>query len=279
MEGFPILKSRLIALDIDGTILDKPSGLDVPVEVRDAVKEARESGVRVCISSSRPCFFVQDALDGLGEVDALIGCSGASIAITNGSSVDEAGSIKYQFNDNLSMEIIQTCIEVSKEWNTHASFGGREKILARKIGDVEPKFSLDPLFSFMNDDELLSALSGEPVSCAYFFTKEGLPDEALEKVRGITDATVHSSGNGSFTITNKGTDKGSGLLYLAKHWGIPIEATLAVGNDENDIPMITAAGVGVAVGNASPETLAAADWIAPDVWEAGAAVAIRRFAL
>ena len=273
------MKSKLITLDIDGTILDKPSGLNVPVEVRDAVKEARERGVRVCLSSSRPCYFMQDALEGLGEVDALVGCSGASIVITNETSVDDAGALRYQYIDTLSDLIVRTCIDVSKEWDTHVSFSGREKILARKMGELEPKLAENPMFSFMGINELVDVLRDEQLTCAYLFSKDDVPDESITKASGFENATVQSSGHGSFTITNKGTDKGSGLLYLATLWGIPIEATLAVGNDENDIPMIKAAGVGVAVGNASPETLAAADWIAPDVWQAGAAVAIRRFSL
>ena len=274
------MKSRLITLDIDGTILDKPSGLGVLPQVREAVKEARESEIHVCLSSSRPCYFMQDALDGLEEVDALVGCSGASIVLTGDTSDEDAGgSLSYQFTDTLSPEIIQACFDVSTKLDLHTSFSGMKKMLARKIGEIEPRLASDPLFSFMDDSELFSVLLQEPITCAYLFANPGIPDEAITKAPGLENATVQSSGHGSFTITNRGTDKGSGLLYLASYWNIPIEATLAVGNDENDIPMINAAGIGVAVGNASPETLAAADWIAPDVWEAGAAEAIRRFAL
>jgi hydroxymethylpyrimidine pyrophosphatase-like HAD family hydrolase len=57
--------------------------------------------------------------------------------------------------------------------------------------------------------------------------------------------------------------KWSGIRRLAAGWGIADEEICAVGDDVNDIPMIRAAGLGVAMGNAVPEVLAAADRIAP----------------
>ena len=54
---------------------------------------------------------------------------------------------------------------------------------------------------------------------------------------------------------------------------------MAVGDQDNDVPMITWAGVGVAMGNSSPAAKAAADWVAPPLAEDGAAAAIERFVL
>ena len=275
------MKAKLIALDIDGTILDKPSGFGVPAAVRDAAQEARLGGARVCLCSSRPWFFMKDATDGLGRVDALIGCSGASIAIDRetSASADAIPAFEPVFNDILPESIVNACAVLAAKLDIYASFGGREKILARIIDGAGQKLIDDPNFSFMKDSELLSALRSEPVSCVYLFTKPGMPNEAITNAPGLEHTSIHKSSENSFTITSKGVDKGSGLLFLASYWGIPQELTLAVGNDENDVPVLKAAGVGVAVGNASPETLAAADWVAPDVWNAGAAEAIRRFAL
>jgi hydroxymethylpyrimidine pyrophosphatase-like HAD family hydrolase len=298
-----IMKTRLIALDIDGTILDKPTGLDVPEEVSDAVEEARAGGARVCLCSSRPCFFMGDATDGLTGVDALIGCSGAEVQVARfdpettekaGLSASDSCAADYKvagavvpahrgfeplYNDKLSLPLAYVCIDFARKWNVYTSFGGKEKILARLVGPLSPELAADPLFAFMKEDELISLLKEQPVSCAFIFMEEDIPEEAISSLLELKDATVHRSSESSLIITNKGTDKGTGVLRLAELWNIPREAILAVGNDENDIPMLEAAGVGVAVANASPETLAAADWIAPDVWNAGAAAAIRRFAL
>ena len=66
---------------------------------------------------------------------------------------------------------------------------------------------------------------------------------------------------------------------LAAHLGVPQEATLAIGDQENDLSMLAWAGLGLAMGNAAPVVLAAADAIVPSVQEAGVAWAIRRYVL
>ena len=64
-------------------------------------------------------------------------------------------------------------------------------------------------------------------------------------------------------IAPAGVSKWSGVKRLAESWGIEEASICAVGDDVNDIPMIRAAGLGVAMGNALPEVKAAADRIAP----------------
>ena len=60
-----------------------------------------------------------------------------------------------------------------------------------------------------------------------------------------------------------GVTKWSAIRRLATEWGIADAEIFVVGDDVNDIPMIRAAGLGVAMGNALPEVKAAADRIAP----------------
>jgi HAD superfamily hydrolase (TIGR01484 family) len=76
-----------------------------------------------------------------------------------------------------------------------------------------------------------------------------------------------------------GLNKAVGLGWLAEHLGVPRAAVLAVGDNDNDAPMLAWAGLGVAMGQASPEARAAADWIAPTVEADGAAVALEKFVL
>jgi len=76
-----------------------------------------------------------------------------------------------------------------------------------------------------------------------------------------------------------GADKGSALAWLAQHFGVQQENVLAAGDQENDLTMIQWAGVGVAMGNATPSVKKIADWIAPPVTEDGAATLLERFVL
>jgi hydroxymethylpyrimidine pyrophosphatase-like HAD family hydrolase len=60
-------------------------------------------------------------------------------------------------------------------------------------------------------------------------------------------------------IAPVGVTKWTGILALAKEWGIRAAEIVAVGDDVNDLPMIREAGLGIAMGNARPEVQAEAD--------------------
>jgi len=76
-----------------------------------------------------------------------------------------------------------------------------------------------------------------------------------------------------------GVSKARGMAWVAERLGVSREETMAIGDGDNDVEMVGWAGLGVAMGNATPDVKAAADWIAPSVDEDGAAVALRRFVL
>ena len=90
---------------------------------------------------------------------------------------------------------------------------------------------------------------------------------------------VTSSMEQMVEIAPKGADKGSALAFLASHYKIPLPETIGCGDNFNDLPLIRAAGLGVAVGNAVPELKAAAGFVTKTCDEDGVAYAIRKFAL
>ena len=79
--------------------------------------------------------------------------------------------------------------------------------------------------------------------------------------------------------TGPSISKGEALARLAAHMGVAQSETMAVGDQDNDVSMIAWAGLGVAMGNASPAAKAAADVIAPALQADGAAWAIERYVL
>jgi len=262
-------KARLIALDIDGTLIDRQKGVPVHKKVREAIREAREAGVKVCLSSARPCYFMQDATDGLDGVDALIGCSGATIEV-EGETIFKAA---------IPLPQLLFCLDMAVKNDMHVSFVGDEKILVCKKGPIWPPFDHGSVFAILEDRELKEALKNGSFYCAFIFAKESAKKEDVFEDPIFEEVTIHRSSVDSFNITNGGTDKGKAVLKLAELWGIEREEILAIGNDENDIPMFEIAGMSAAVANAGKEALEAADLVVPDVKRGGAAAAIRRFAL
>jgi len=177
------------------------------------------------------------------------------------------------------LSLSASCLEIAKKHDLYISFAGKERIMIRRMGPVDPEIASDPAFTVVEEDALKDAFRKALPLCSYIVLGPETPDEIVAGAPALADSTMNKASRNCFVVTKKGTDKGSGVLKVADYWGIPREAILAVGNDENDLPMFEIAGVGVAVANACPSILAAADWIAPDVRHAGAAEAIRRFAL
>ena len=79
----------------------------------------------------------------------------------------------------------------------------------------------------------------------------------------------------SLECSARGIDKGSGLLRLCAGLGIPPEQSIACGDADNDIPMLKAAGLGVAMGNAAEHIKTAAGKVVSDLDHGGCAQAIR----
>ena len=80
-------------------------------------------------------------------------------------------------------------------------------------------------------------------------------------------------------LSPKGDDKGEALKFIAKHYGIPIEKTVAIGDNLNDLPMIEAAGTGIAVENAVEDLKECADDVCPSCNDDGVAYVIKKYGL
>jgi hypothetical protein len=87
------------------------------------------------------------------------------------------------------------------------------------------------------------------------------------------------SGPDLIEIMTKSANKASALKFVADHYGIAMENVMALGDAANDIPMIEAAGVGVAMDNAGPSVKAAAAWVAPSNDDHGVHAALERYGL
>jgi len=129
-------------------------------------------------------------------------------------------------------------------------------------------------------EDLFSSLPGKPHKMRFEGDAEvirALASLLSEQFQGLLNLARPDPF--SLQATHPQASKGLGLAYLARHLGIPREAVMAIGDYDNDVDMVAWAGLGVAVGNASPRLLAVADEIVPPFDEEGAAVAIERYIL
>lgn len=84
-------------------------------------------------------------------------------------------------------------------------------------------------------------------------------EELFQKVQGLLESfrekisIAHS--NSAVDITPKGIDKGAGMLFLCKHTGIPWENVIAIGDSNNDIPVLSLAGYSACPSNSKGEVI------------------------
>ena len=264
---------RLVALDLDGTVMERD--LIIPDAVREAVGEARARGIQVTLATGRMFAATTPFASALG-IDAPLICyqgalirdprSGAVLAHT-GMPADEAAEAAALL---LAADVFviayveeRLCIAArGPELDYYLQFHpeGAEVVVA---------------------PDLPALLRATPPTKILFIADSAVVEQELARL-GIHFAqrlVVTRSHERFGEVTAPGISKGVALARLAAHLDIPREQVVAIGDQENDLPMIAWAGLGLAMGNAIPAVKETAAAILPTVREAGVAWGIRRYVL
>ena len=272
---------KLIALDLDGTLFNSQS--QISAHNIDTIKKANEAGATVVISTGRP-------YSGL-PFEQLKG-SGIRFAITtNGSAIYEIESGKCLFEEAMDEEIILPILDflLTKDIHMDAFIGGKgytpvqcvaagQKLAnppALKHYILNTRVRVDNLPLFIHENQL------KVQKMTLNFYPEGDVFKDREEVRKYLESnpavTTVSGGYNNLEFTRVDVNKGVGLQKMAQLLDIPVTQTMAVGDTENDVAIIRAAGVGVAMGNATAAVKSAADYITTSNDEDGVAAAIAHF--
>ena len=272
---------KLIALDLDGTLFNSQS--QISAHNIDTIKKANEAGATVVISTGRP-------YSGL-PFEQLKG-SGIRFAITtNGSAIYEIESGKCLFEEAMDEDIILPILDflLKKDIHMDAFIGGKgytpvqcvaagQKLAnppALKHYILNTRVRVDNLPLFIHENQL------KVQKMTLKFYPEGDIFKDREEVRKYLESnpavTTVSGGYNNLEFTRADVNKGVGLQKMAQLLDIPVAKTLAVGDTENDLAIIRAAGVGVAMGNATAAVKSAADYITTSNDEDGVATAIAHF--
>lgn len=272
---------KLIALDLDGTLFNSQS--QISAHNIDTIKKANEAGATVVISTGRP-------YSGL-PFEQLKG-SGIRFAITtNGSAIYEIESGKCLFEEAMDEDIILPILDflLTKDIHMDAFIGGKgytpvqcvaagQKLAnppALKHYILNTRVRVDNLPLFIHENQL------KVQKMTLNFYPEGDVFKDREEVRKYLESnpavTTVSGGYNNLEFTRADVNKGVGLQKMAQLLDIPVAQTMVVGDTENDLAIIRAAGVGVAMGNATAAVKSAADYITTSNDEDGVAAAIAHF--
>ena len=264
---------RLLVLDVDGTVTN--SRHEISQATCDAVARIRAAGIRVVLATGRRYRDTLPVAARLGIEHPLITASGALIK----SASDHATLVRAEFGPGVLEGVVTDIVAAGHEPILYSdSFADGFDFHCRSVtvtptpeGDAVP--GALGLAEYLERNRDLARVVPDlhrtvpPGVFAGFAMgphRAMLDLEAALHARFPGQLSLHTIRSPRYLnwmceIAPVGVTKWSGVWSLAREWGIGAAEICAVGDDVNDLPMILGAGLGIAMGNAQPEVLAAAD--------------------
>ena len=275
----PSSRYRLLALDIDGTVVN--SSDEVTPATRAAIRRACDAGIRVVLATGRRYSRALPVLEHLGLDLPLVTASGALIK----HPLDHGTLYRAQLPRTTLCRLLAIIRDGGYEAILLAdTFADGFDFYCRTTEDHRAELA-EYLELNRGSEHVWTDLVDNPPEDVFGGFVMGSREEML-RLEGelqrhlpgeLYTHVLRSPKYSGFMceIAPAGATKWSGILHLAEEWQIAPAEICAVGDDVNDIPMISGAGLGVAMGNALPEVKAAANRVAPRHDEDGLVEVVR----
>ncbi len=287
---------RILALDLDGTLLDSEKRLSDAN--RDALAAAAAKGVLVVPTTGRFFGMMPECVRNLPFVRYAITINGAQVY----DRETDTAIVREEIPRAMAVEVMKVldrydvvydCYRGNWGWMTQAF---KEKVedyatnvhyirMVREFRNGVPELKAHieatprdgdvqkiMLFSRLRADGVPDDVQREPATGCL----KALADELAAKFPGLS---VTSSTWNNIEINIASANKGRALVRFAEHFGWTADNCMSFGDGMNDLSMIKAAGTGVAMANACPEVLAAANYVSSSNDEDGVAAALRHFGI
>ena len=255
---------RLLCLDIDGTLLDSMHRL--PPENRAAVRYAANCGATVCLMSARPpraVFPIQNALG----VPGPLACFGGGLILSGEERLSDC-----RIPQEAALRVVETAarhhvhLSVYRDFDWFVASNDRWSAAESAITGLNPEETpLEPLIRGW-------ARGAHKLLCMGERAQIGAVIAALKPMELPLD--LLRSKDEYLEIVPTGTGKETALKTLCRSLRIPLEQVMALGDHDIDCGLLRTAGVGIAMGNASPAAKKAASYLTDTNDRAGVAKAI-----
>lgn len=266
------MKYRLIAMDLDGTLNNDAKAIDPPTCA--ALMAAQAAGVRLALASARP-------LPGLyRERDALdISAHGGLLMAYNGGAIVDAATGARLCARPMDMEAARRVLRTLEALPvTPILDDGARFYVTDRDGYMVPYECANNRMECAEVPNLADALDFAPFKILMSVQPDVIKEVQRQIAAALPEAlNVVQTAPFYLEVIPSAVDKGRGLMDICRATGIDPSETMAFGDSENDIPMLRAAGLGIAMGNATPDVKAAADAVTLSNNENGIAAAIERF--
>lgn len=270
---------KLIALDLDGTTLNSKGRLSEGN--RKALADAAERGVNILVATGRPLCALPEEILEFEPIRYVLTSNGARIVdLANNETFYENCLAPHSVEAAVQLleplhYVLETFIKGEayiEGWyfrqiaETGKSFRNIDYILkTRKPRDDFYNFMLENKEHIENINVNFENIDEKP--------------NMKKRLEELPDVTITSSFNHNLEIGGNTTSKADALKQMGALLGIKQSEMMAIGDSPNDLAMLKASGVAVAVGNGKEEVKREADYIAPSNDDDGVADAVRKFVL
>ncbi|MGX6978432.1 Cof-type HAD-IIB family hydrolase [Vagococcus elongatus] len=268
---------KLVAIDLDGTLLN--SQKQISEENKRVIQNAKDAGVKVVVCTGRPLMGVAPLLEELNLMDP-----GDYTVTLNGGLIQKNDTGEILSETIMTVQDVRTVYELT--YNLQLSLN---VVTAKKVFHVKPDVPAFPSYY----QKLNSLLVFEDKHLETFDDRMKINKMvcASENVQHLTSQmgriperyheqyNIIRSGQFLFEFVHKEVSKAAGLKHLGEILNIQTKEMMAIGDEENDLPMIRLVGTGVAMGNATDEVKSAATVTTKSNDEDGVAYAIEKWVL
>lgn len=274
------MKIKLIALDLDGTLLD--SNGEISNKTCDAIKEAINRGIEIVPATGRNIGLICEEIKNI---------DGIRYAITsNGAAVIDLREERVIFSNFINLDILKKIIDSIKNYPIVIElYADGHAYVDRDVFDNPEKYDLNEnqinlmsynhilmenIFDLIEESKDINWIKCvEKINIP--FLNEDIKNKVLMNLSNeVDELKITSSGKDNLEINISSANKGNGLEKLVNILGIRLEEVAAIGDNNNDIEIIKKSGFGIAMGNAIDEIKNKAGYVTVDNDKDGAAEAI-----
>lgn len=269
---------KLIVSDLDETLLGLDGGISD--ENIEAIKKAQKAGVKFVPNTGRGFSSVQGLLQKLGLKDK----KEEFVISYNGGAIVENAGLKIVQTNELTFEQASEIYDIAtkvKDFDTHVYTindvyiynpiqADLDYIETRGVKPIEYK---NRNLESLRDEKIMKVITMN----SDFNRLAYMKDLVLKNVDFDLNVTFSSDRYTEFN--KKGVDKGLATLELANHLGIKKDEIMAIGDNGNDLPMLSKVGLPIAVSNANDQAKEIAKHVTNGNYINGVAEAINKFVL
>lgn len=248
------MNKKIFFTDLDGTLLNDKK--EITPKTRELLCQLTEQGHYLVFISGRPMMSVIEARKALPVSDKNL-----YLIASNGGVIYDAEKKEILKENRLTLEQTDYVLKFCEQAGVHSHTYTDDAIVSKRQSEELTFYQQTIHMPSLITDDIIGNLDKPPLKCIAISAQKEKLEAVKEGLSSWAKGQVHLmfSNDRLLEMIPITSGKGTALKWLSEYLNIPISNTLAAGDMENDISMLEAAGVGVAMLNGAPQVKALAD--------------------